>query len=472
MSRINSNIPAMVATRIFNTQYRLLNQSLTRLSTGLRINTGRDDPAGLVASQALRAEMTAIRAAQYNIVRANNVVSVAESGLNEVNRLLTDLEELIGKSANEAGMTDDERNANQLEIDAILSSINRIAQSTEFMGRKLLSGSLDYTTSGVSTTNFSRIAIHGARVPNDGYQIVNVQVTGSAQLARLNFTGTVLASAVTIEIAGSLGTEVFNFSSGTTIGAVRDAVNQSTALTGVSAFVSGTNHLRFTSTQYGSKHFVSVKALSGTFTVSGGDASSTKDYGRDARVTVNGTNAVTNGLQARLQTTVLSLSFEMSPTFGTTLGTSTFYVTGGGADFMITPTISLNGLESIGLQSLNSSNLGSASLGFLSSLGSGQTNSMASENFAAAQRIVRQAQVQVAELRGRLGAFQKNILETMSNALDVTLENSLAAESAIRDTDFARETSELTRSQILVQSATNTLRLANQQPTLILALLQ
>lgn len=472
MSRINSNIPAMVATRIYNAQYKVLNQSLTRLSTGLRINTGRDDPAGLIASQALRAEMTAVRAAQYNIVRANNVVSVAESGLNEINRLLTDLEELIDKSSNEAGLTDDERNANQLEIDAILSSINRIAQSTEFLGRKLLSGALDYTTSGVSTTNFSNIAIHGARVPSDGYRIVNVQVTGSAQVARLNFSGTSVASAVTIEVAGTLGTEVFSFGSGTSISAIRDAVNQSTALTGVSAFVSGSNHLRFTSTEYGSKHFVSVKALTGTFTVSGGDASSTKDYGRDASVTVNGTSAVTDGLQARLQSTVLSLTFEMTPTFGTKLGSSTFYVTGGGADFMLTPTVSLNGLESIGLQSVNSTNLGTASLGFLSSLGSGQTNSVASGNFTTAQRIVRQAQAQVAELRGRIGAFQKNILDTMSNALDITLENSMAAESAIRDTDFARETSELTRAQILVQSATNTLRLANQQPATILALLQ
>jgi flagellin len=472
MRSINSNIPAMVATRIYNVQFKMLNQSLTRLSTGLRINTGRDDPAGLIASESLRAEMTAIRAAQYNIVRANNVVSVAESGLNEINRLLTDLEALIDRSASEAALTDDERNANQLEIDTILSSINRLAQSTEFMGRRLLSGILDYTTSGVSTANFSSVAIHGARVPKDGYRTVDVKVTGSAQLARLNFTGSAVAAPVTIEVAGSLGTEVFSFGSGTTISNIRNVVNQYAALTGVSAFVSGTNHLRFTSTQYGSRHFVSVKALSGTFTVSGGDASSTKDYGRDASVTVNGTNAVTDGLRARVQSTALSLSFEMTSTFGTTLGSSTFYVTGGGADFMITPKISLNGLESIGLQSVSTTSLGSASLGFLSSLGSGQANSVASGNFATAQQIVRQAQVQVAELRGRIGAFQKNVLETMSNALDITLENSVAAESAIRDTDFARETSELTRAQILVQSATNTLRLANQQPATILALLQ
>jgi flagellin len=331
---------------------------------------------------------------------------------------------------------------------------------------------MDYTTSGVSTADFSSIAIHGARVPNDGYRIVNVQVTGSAQVARLNYSGATLASAVTIEVAGTLGTEVFSFGSGTSISAIRDAVNQSTALTGVSAFVSGSDHLRFTSTQYGSKHFVSVKALTGTFTVSGGDASSTKDYGRDASVTVNGTSAVTDGLHARLQSTVLSLTFDMSESFGTTLDSSVFYVTGGGANFMITPSVSLNGLESIGLQSVNSSSLGSSTVGFLSSLGSGQANSVASGNFSTAQRILRQAQAQVAELRGRIGAFQKNILDTMSNALDITLENSMAAESAIRDTDFARETSDLTRAQILVQSATNTLRLANQQPATILALLQ
>jgi flagellin len=115
--------------------------------------------------------------------------------------------------------------------------------------------------------------------------------------------------------------------------------------------------------------------------------------------------------------------------------------------------------------------LGNASVGFLASLASGQANQLSSKNFQTAQNIVRAAQTQISQIRGQLGGFQKSTLETTANALRVTLENTTAAESSIRDTDFAEETSNLTRSQILVQSATNVLRLANATPQSVLSLL-
>lgn len=472
MSRINTNVAAMVAARVYASQNETLTTSLTRLSTGLRINSGKDDPAGLIASETLRSEKRAIQAAQYNIVRANNVVSVAESGLNEINRLMTDLEELLDKSANEAGISADERDANQVQIDAILASINRIANSTEFQGRKLLSGELDYTTSGISTASFADVSVLGARVANGTSRSVVVQVTASAQLAQLTYAASATgAGTTTIEVAGFRGTEVFSFGSATSVAQLSQAINESSSLTGVSSYVDN-DQLILTSTEYGSSKFVSVKALTGSFTVTGGDAGDTKDFGRDASVLINGTAAVVDGLRARVQTTALSLELNLTTDFGTTPGSSTFHIKGGGANFMITPEVSLNGLESLGVQSVATSNLGRSGVGFLSSLGSGQANSLVSKNFSDAQRIIREAQKEVATLRGRLGAFQANVLDTMSNALNITLENTAAAESAIRDTDFALETSSLTRAQILVQSATNTLRLANQQPQSVLALLQ
>lgn len=472
MSRINTNIPSMIAARVYGQQNQALTLSLERLSTGLRINTGKDDPAGLIVSENLRAQKRAIEAAQYNIVRANNIVSVAESGLSEINRLLTELEDLVDKSSNEAGISTAERDANQAQIDAILSSINRISTSTEFQGRKLLSGELDYTTSGVSSTNFANVSILGARIANGSTRAAVVQVTGSAETARLNFVGTGTgAGTTTLEIKGNLGTEVLSFGSGATISQIRDAVNQVTSLTGVSATVSGANGLRFHSNEFGSSKFVSVKALTGTFSVTGGDAGSDKDFGKDAKVVVNGISATTDGLSVRVQSSVLSLKLDLTKAFGTALGSSTFYVTGGGADFMISPTVSLNGLESIGIQSVATGSLGTSTKGFLSSIGSGGANALSTGNFSTAQQIVRSAQTQIAELRGRLGAFQKDTLETTNNALDITLENTIAAESAIRDTDFARETSNLTRAQILVQSATNVLRIANAQPQSVLSLL-
>ena len=472
MIHINTNIPSMVAARILSAQNNRLNLSLERLGTGLRINTGKDDPAGLIASEALRAQQVAIGAAINNVGRANNVVASAEGGLDEISRLLTDLEDLVDRSANEAAISDDEAAANQLEIDAVLDSINRIASNTEFQGRKLLNGELDYTTSGVSNADFSDVQINSAKITAGGYRTVVVEVTASAQLGALAYGASATgAGTTTLEITGNYGTENLSFASGTAIATIANAVNNSKDLTGVSAVVTGASELTFYSTDYGSNQFVSVQALEGSFTVTGGDAGSNKDYGRDATVNVNGVTAITDGLSARLQTSTLAAELELSVAFGTATGTSTFEVTGGGADFMISPTISLSGLASLGIGAVSTSSLGSGAVGYVSSLGSGQTNSIASKNFAIAQRIIRVAQTKVSELRGRLGAFQKDTLTTTGNSLGVTLENITAAESNIRETDFAEETSNLTRRQILVQAATSVLQVANAQPQQALALL-
>ena len=158
--------------------------------------------------------------------------------------------------------------------------------------------------------------------------------------------------------------------------------------------------------------------------------------------------------------------------FAQTLTNKTFYVTGGGADFSLSPEVGLAGKVGIGIFSVATGSLGDATVGYLSSLGSGQANDMNAGNFASGQRIVREAVQQVSNLRGRLGAFQSNTIQSTIRALQVTYENTTAAESAIRDTDFATETAALTRAQILVQSATSALQLANAAPQNILALLR
>jgi len=474
MSRINTNVPSIVAARILDRNNTMLNQALERLSTGLRINTGKDDPAGLIASETLRSEITAIGAAIDNARRADQVISVAEGALQEVNALLIELESLVDSSANEAGLSDEEVAANQLQIDSILDTINRISTSTEFQGKKLLNGTLDYTTSGVSTgataSAIADLQITGARIATGSYRNVVVEVTQSAQTAQLVRAGATVASSVTIQIAGEYGTEQLSFASGTTASAIAAAVNGSTSLTGVSAMVSGTN-LYFNSTEYGSDAFVSVEAISGTFTVTGGD-SSTQDHGQDVGLLINGSVANTDGLNATLRKSALSLEMTLAAAFATqTAASKTFAITGGGADFSITPTLGINAMASLGIGNVATGSLGRGDVGYLSSLGSGQANQLSSENFETAQRIIREANKQVSSLRGRLGAFQKNTLASMVNSLSIAYENTVAAESAIRDADFAEETSNLPRAQILVQSTTAALQIANAAPQNVLALL-
>ena len=143
MSRINTNVSSLIAQRTLGMQNRSLTTSLERLSTGLRINRGGDDPAGLIASENLRAEKTAISAAIGNAERAEQVINVAEGGLQEISALLQELQGLVGESANDAGLSTEEREANQLQIDSILQTIDRLANATNFQGTKLLNGNFD-----------------------------------------------------------------------------------------------------------------------------------------------------------------------------------------------------------------------------------------------------------------------------------------------------------------------------------------
>jgi len=146
-------------------------------------------------------------------------------------------------------------------------------------------------------------------------------------------------------------------------------------------------------------------------------------------------------------------------------------VEGGGANFNLGPNVDIGNQVSIGIQSIASRNLGSDNTGFLSKLASGQDFNVVDGDLNTAQKIVNDSIDEITTLRGRLGAFQKNTVGATIRSLGVALENTSAAESAIRDTDFAAETAALTRGQILVQAATNVLSIANSQPQNALSLL-
>jgi len=467
MSRINTNVTSMLAARVLNNQRNDMNTALERLSTGLRINRGSDDPAGLIASEILRGEKTAIGAAIANGERASKVIATAEGALNEVSALLTELEDLVSSAANEGGMNSDEVEAKQLQVDAILSTINRIASSTEFEGKKLLNGTLDYTLSGVTDSELSDVNVRSAKVIAGQARNVIVEVTNSAEFAQVYYANSAVGgSAVTLQITGERGTEVFSYAASTAVSAITASINETTELTGVSATHSGGDRLYFNSTSYGSDAFVQVETISGTFSVS----NSGLDYGVDASVMINGQTATANGLDVSINTDALSVELTMAASFGGALGTSSFYVTGGGATFSLSPDV-LTSRESIGIQSVTTGSLGDVANGYISSLATGQTNSLSSNNLGTAQRIVKSAIKQVASLRGRLGSFQKLTIDSSVQALSIALENTAAAESAIRDADYAIETASLTRSQILVQAATTVLRQANMAPQNVLALL-
>jgi flagellin len=483
VSRINTNVSSLIAQRTLGSQNLGLNKSLQRLSTGLRINRGADDPAGLIASENLRSEKAAINSAITNAERAEQVVNVAEGGLQEVSNLLVELQSLVSSTANEAGVSDEEKAANQLQIDSILQTIDRIANSTSFQGEKLLNGNFDYDTS-FQTSALTDITVNAAKLSDDGSALdVTVEVLQSAATADvfLSTGGTFTNGdngSITIEVTGTRGTQQFTFASGTAQSDIIAAVNSFAEQTGVSASqVSTGGNVELSSTDYGSDSFVRVKTLSndGVAIVSDELADTPTNNavtgtGRDATVLINGTSATTDGLTARVSNEGLDISVTLTADMNAG-GSTTISITGGGADFNLAQDVSLASKVSLGIETVTTGNLGSGASGFLSDLKSGGAANVTNGDLSKAQRVIDDSIKQVSSLRGRLGAFQKNVVGATISSLGVALENTAAAESQIRDTDFAAETAALTRGQILQQAAIQSLSLANSGPQAVLSLL-
>lgn len=473
MATINTNISSLVAQQAFKTNTTNLNTSLQRLSTGLKINSGADDPAGLIASQALQAQQTGINAAISNANQATSVIGTAEGGLNEVSSLLNQLQGLVTQSANSGALSSDEVAANQLQVDSILSTINRISNATNFQGKNLLDGSLAYTLSGAGTSAFSTIAVNAANLPGGKAESVVVQVANSATQGQVAITHTgaaLAASAVTLQIAGNVGTQQLSFAGSTKLSAIAASINNITVDTGVTASANG-NTITFLAKDYGSSQFVSVSTVNSnsSYSITGG--TSGKDFGTDAVVSVNGASATVDGKNVTYRDNNLDVSFTLSK--GLNGGkTKTFGITGGGANFSLGALVNSSGVASIGIQSVSTSSLGDATNGYLSSLGTGGVNALTSKDLTTAQSIVSEAINQVSTLRGRLGSFQKYTLGATISNLGVAYENISAANSNIEDTDFAGETANLTREQILQQASTTVLSQANSAPQVALTLLQ
>ncbi|MGD0541659.1 MAG: flagellin [Tepidisphaeraceae bacterium] len=475
MARIETNVSSLIAQNALANSQSTLNTSLERLSTGLRINSGADDPAGLIASQNLQSEMTGLQQAVNNSAQATNVITTADGALTEVNSLLDDINGLVVQSANSGALSPAELQANQLQVDSDVQSITRIAGTTSFAGLNLLDGSLNYITSGVATSAISALTISQANLGTSTSIPVDVNVISSAKLADLQFRTSAITKSVTLEIAGNTGVQTLSFVSGTTASAIGFAVNNISDSTGVTAsLIDATNAhsgITFQSTGYGSASFVSIQAQSGMFQttdITGSDKQ--RAVGADAVATINGALTVGNGLELKLNTSSLDLDLTLNSAVG--VGKTSFAITGGGALFQLGGQVNSQQQVSIGIASVAASALGNNVVGFLNDIVTGGNASIVGGGAEKASLIVQAASQQVASLQGRLGAFEKNTLETNTASLQVTLENVTSSESDIADADFAAETANLTRAQILVQAGTSVLATANNTPQTVLTLLQ
>ncbi|MCH7813100.1 MAG: hypothetical protein IID40_03675 [Planctomycetes bacterium] len=468
-----TNTNALQLLNIVNRTSAAQSNLLTQLSTGLRINKGSDDPAGLIAMEAFNAELTAVNAALNNNARSDAMLNVADGAIAEISSLLNDIQSMVSASSSEAGLSASEKAANQSQIDNAIASIDRIVNTTSFNGKKMLDGNLAIRTTGVSSTDISNLRVF-SRANSSANVTVNVNVTNSATTASASLgsfgNGDTASGTTTLAITGTLGTATISIASGATQAQVVTAINNATDITGVTA-TGAASAIGVNSTGFGSDEFVTVQVLSGGAINDGNSISNTtRNEGNDAVVQVNGTNAGVDGLDVNYSAAGLSLSFSLTAALNTGGGTTSFTVQAtGGATFQLGTDSTTR--STIGIDSLASYNLGGGdSGGFLRELTAGGSADL-NTDVAKALNIVRKAIGDVANARGRIGGFQKFQVQTSINSLNATKVGLSDARSVIAETDYAFATAELNRQSVLLNAGISLLGLANQQASQILSLL-
>ncbi|MDR2642044.1 MAG: hypothetical protein LBC74_04545 [Planctomycetaceae bacterium] len=242
---VNSNPTALSSQFSLVSNMGGLADTLERLSTGLRINSGKDDPAGLIASSMLKAEIMGTTKAITNTQRANSMIATADSSLGQINSLLTDIKGLVVEGASSGTMNAQMIAANQMQINAAVEAIDRIAKQTTYNGQKLLDGSMDFrtrsTTNEADPTNIgiTDLQINSANFGTSDKVGVTVEVQEAAKRGTLYYNGTGVAQKTTIDVTGSLGTQSFTFGANTSNSIIASEINRYSDSTGVRATVEG-----------------------------------------------------------------------------------------------------------------------------------------------------------------------------------------------------------------------------------------
>lgn len=199
LSRVNTNVPGIAAAANVGRAGQNVAGSLLRLSTGQRINRGADDPAGLIASENLRAALASLDSEVNTIDRADAVANVADGALGEISDLLTDARSRAVANANTAGLSDAERQANQLEVDSALQTADRIVSTTRFNGEPLFTGDATLNAAGASLTIARPDSASIGEVSANGqtYRLSDIRSGGALNLV----TGDVSTAASSLDAA-------------------------------------------------------------------------------------------------------------------------------------------------------------------------------------------------------------------------------------------------------------------------------
>ena len=396
---INTNVMSLNAQRNLNTSSASLSTSIQRLSSGLRINSAKDDAAGLAISERFTTQIRGLDVAVRNANDGISLAQTAEGAMVEVSNNLQRIRELAVQASN-ATNSDSDRKALQAEVDQLVSEIDRVARQTNFNGTALLDGSFSgalfqigadagQTIAVNNIANARKDALGGAKFDTGAFTVPAATAGEGMSVTGLAITGNDGKPVTIADVSVPAGASDADTQKGMAA-ALALAINEKMDQTGVHAKVDA----------------------AGT----GIELASIRDNSTNAVAVAAGTWADTSAGATPLT----------APTVTLTAGTETFV----------------------------------ASLDVSSFVGSQQVLS-----------VVDNALTEVNSSRADMGAIQNRFSSTIAN-LSATSENLSASRSRIRDTDYAKETAELTRTQILQQAGTAMLAQANTSPQSVMTLLQ
>lgn len=504
---INTNISALTSQRNLNKSQDSLATSLQRLSSGLRINSAKDDAAGLAISNRFTSQINGLNQAGRNANDGISLAQTAEGGLQTLGEALDRIRQLAVQSANGTNTVSD-RQALQAEVTQLQAEIQRIATTTQFNGQNILDGTLANAQFQVGanagqTINFSISSAKGTAIGTQT-QFLRGSSSGSSGIASVGTAGTSIATAFnrvlaqTLSVAG-VGTCTTSVTSGQSAKAIADNINVDSATTSVTAKATTAALLG----GFGTSGVIAFNVYGGTASAAvAANVTSLTDLSDLANAinlvsattgvnavnngaTITLTNAVgenigienyTNSTNAASTATLQGLDGYATTVVSATVGTANTITAGANDTAVVGGQIKLDSASIFNVASTAGSSSGLVSVvstaAVYATLNSVNSLTITTINGAnAAIDIVDQALSTINTLRANLGALQNRFTATTSN-LQITSENLSASRSRILDADFAAETTNLSRSQILQQAGIASLAQANALPNNVLALLK
>lgn len=481
---INTNIASLNSQRNLSTSQSALSTSLQRLSSGLRINSAKDDAAGLAISERFTSQIRGLDQARRNANDGVSLLQTAEGALQATGDILQRVRELSVQSANATNSAGD-RKAIQAEVGQLLSEADRISQTAEFNGLKLLDGSFGTATFQVGANAGQTIQATTANFRTNNYGN-NAFATASPQITVGAGTAATAYTAGSFNLQG-LTTANIPVKASDTAQTLAATINGSADKTGVSATAKTDESVAFTA---GGVYSLAVASDNGTpanvsFTVGASlnaqglaaavsafnDVSSSTGVTAKLNPTNDGlilSNALGNNITLANNSSAASLTVGNLDAAGAASGSAVAVATGATATTMGYLSINSDKGFSVsqGTTPSNAVTAGSATLNTVSGIDVSTVNGATD-----ALKIIDSALSNVNSQRASFGALQSRFETAVSN-LQSSSENLSASRSRIQDTDFAAETAKLTRGQILQQAGTAMLAQANSLPNGVLSLLQ